>query len=432
MSPKTHHEPSSSTHGDEPSRDGKQTAAAFLAAAMRPLLDTVRDTTARVIASDAANREAEDAPPEPSQETAADAASDGHATHDAEEAHAAKDHTAKDHTAKDHAAKDHAAKDHAAEHDTWKSQTSGDHAAKDPPSSGHPASDESASTRAPSLDPEAVHDLRVALRKLRTLLRPARRVFGRKRLQPIEEALRRDARATSALRDEEALRETIDRLNLPRAARAQATLWIEHRAALERTQRAEVIRRLEGTTPHGDADASRKKNKKKKQKKAKHLPLEVHLHALTRRLDRPERKRLGARKLAQRAVEEALDKVQALSGAYTADAIAMHELRIRFKRLRYTADAFAPVLGPAAKQVASSAAKLQKRLGHLHDVDEALDRVWNARDLDPGARAALHEALTAERAHLAEKVALDLDKELPTIVAAITPPTNDEAPSDAT
>ena len=47
-------------------------------------------------------------------------------------------------------------------------------------------------------DEEAVHDFRVALRRLRTTLRVARRVYRRKRVLRIEEEIRRHADATGA------------------------------------------------------------------------------------------------------------------------------------------------------------------------------------------------------------------------------------------
>ena len=49
---------------------------------------------------------------------------------------------------------------------------------------------------------EAVHDFRVGLRRLRTALRAARRIYGKKRLREISEGLKRYGDVTSALRDE--------------------------------------------------------------------------------------------------------------------------------------------------------------------------------------------------------------------------------------
>src|SRR6185503_20707825 len=50
-----------------------------------------------------------------------------------------------------------------------------------------------------AVDGEAVHDFRVALRRLRTLLRPARRVYGKKRLRAVAAELRRFAQATGEI-----------------------------------------------------------------------------------------------------------------------------------------------------------------------------------------------------------------------------------------
>jgi CHAD domain-containing protein len=126
-----------------------------------------------------------------------------------------------------------------------------------------------------------------------------------------------------------------------------------------------------------------------------------------------------------------------------ADGEAMHTLRIRFKRLRYTAELFGPLLertgtdagagadagtdagagtgrdgtlaadaprlwarGVAAD--AKHAARMQKRLGELHDIDVALQRTARAWGLDAATRAALAEALRAARQRAATKALEDL------------------------
>ena len=253
------------------------------------------------------------------------------------------------------------------------------------------------------LDAEAVHDLRVAIRRLRTLLLPARRAFGKKKLRPIEDGLREHARASSALRDEEALRETLAALELDPGARAAVDAWLADRALAERSERATVIRRLEGRSG---------------QKQKRTPSLEASLARLERRLDRPKRKPREALAVARRAISDALADMQRLAGVDPTDVEGMHTLRIRFKRLRYTAEAFTPLLGEGAARVVALATRMQKRLGNLHDVDDALAHTRRARKLDPAARDALIQALGAARTRLAARAEAELARELPAIITA--------------
>ncbi|WP_155797957.1 CHAD domain-containing protein, partial [Sorangium cellulosum] len=93
-------------------------------------------------------------------------------------------------------------------------------------------------------DAEAVHDFRVSLRRLRTLLKPARRIYGKRRLRPIADGLREFARATGTLRDEEVLRETLTALDLGDEARAAVGAWVQRRSRREHEARAHIVELL--------------------------------------------------------------------------------------------------------------------------------------------------------------------------------------------
>jgi CHAD domain-containing protein len=250
-------------------------------------------------------------------------------------------------------------------------------------------------------DPEAIHDFRVALRRLRTALRPARRVFGKRRLQEIAAELRRFAQATGALRDEEVLRETLGELPLAAGPAAALRLWLGRRARQERARRRAVAALLRA--PDGPDGPS----------------LGSALSHLERRIGRPRRGDLPLAELGRAAAQEAHAGVLALAGSGTADGAAMHALRIAFKRLRYTAELLAPALGEGAAAVAKASAKMQKRLGELHDVDEALVRVARARGLPDPVATALRRALLRARREVAARARRDLGEELGRIEGAL-------------
>ncbi|WP_437689933.1 CHAD domain-containing protein [Sorangium sp. So ce176] len=275
-------------------------------------------------------------------------------------------------------------------------------------------------------DAEAVHDFRVSLRRLRTLLKPARRIYGKRRLRPIADGLREFARATGTLRDEEVLRETLTALDLGDEARAAVGAWVQRRSRREHEARAHIVELLRrdrpgdaGATPAdapapGDAGATQADAPAP----GKRLRLEKYLARLERRVSRKKKaKRRGAEALARRAIGDALDDVRALAAADPGDGAAMHALRIRFKRLRYSAETFSPLFGERAERTAKSASRLQRRLGQLHDVDEALAQMRDAEGLSPDERAAVTDALGAERARLAHKATEELTHELQTLAA---------------
>ncbi|WP_438034665.1 CHAD domain-containing protein [Sorangium sp. So ce204] len=274
-------------------------------------------------------------------------------------------------------------------------------------------------------DAEAVHDFRVSLRRLRTLLRPARRIYGRRRLRPVAEGLREFARATGALRDEEVLRETLTALELGEAARAAVAGWVAQRARREREARAHIVELLRQDRP-GDAGATQADapaagdmgaTQADAPAAGERLRLEPHLARLERRISRRKARKRGAEALARRAIGDALDDVRALAASDPGDGAAMHALRIRFKRLRYSAETFSPLFGERAERAAKSASRMQRRLGQLHDADEALAQMRRAEELAPDARAAVIEALVAERARLAHKAAEELARELETLTS---------------
>jgi hypothetical protein len=78
------------------------------------------------------------------------------------------------------------------------------------------------------------------------------------------------------------------------------------------------------------------------------------------------------------------------------------------KQLRYTVELVrvdSPLdLGPSE----AVAVKLQKQLGKLHDLDEALIRMERARGLEPVARRAVLDEL----AHARQKLAARCDREI--------------------
>ncbi len=232
-------------------------------------------------------------------------------------------------------------------------------------------------------DSEAVHDLRVALRRLRTLLKLARPVFGPFHTDAVRQAFADLQTSTGDLRDEEALAETLEGLSLDHAP---LTAWRARRQLRDRRLRSQLVRRIR----HGELDHAR-----------------AMLHALLTLPVRPDRDAsLG--KFARRVVQKARRGVEARRDTPPDDMIGLHELRIAYKKLRYAVEIFAEALPADLAAMAEPAARFQKRLGDIHDLDVAKVAIARARGLDAGTRLLTTAALDAARAKKLSKYTAEM------------------------
>ena len=222
-------------------------------------------------------------------------------------------------------------------------------------------------------DDEAIHDMRVALRRLRVVLKLARPVFGRFHVDAVRAAMTRVHRASGALRDEEVLRETLTELGIEDWGWIE---WMKRRAGREDALRRLVEQRM----------------------RAGGLRRPIRLLRAILELPVPPKRRAPLPAFARRAAARAMRDVDELRDAPTDDVAALHQLRIAFKRLRYTAELLEPGLPADVAALAEPAAEFQKVLGTLHDLDVAASTVRRARSLDDGTKAAALRLIAQRRA----------------------------------
>ena len=232
-------------------------------------------------------------------------------------------------------------------------------------------------------DDEAVHDLRVAIRRLRTLLKMSRQLFGRWHTDVVRAAFRVVMQATGELRDEEVLEET-----LADAAQAEGYAeWLGKRKARERKLRQNVIARIE----RGDLERAR-----------------LLLKALLVFPVEPKRN-IELSKFARRTVERARRKVADKREVEISDVVGLHDLRIAYKELRYSIELLSEALPIDARAQLEPATVFQKRLGELHDVDVATEVIEKARGLSIPAREEALASLQALRTKRVAKYLRELD-----------------------
>jgi CHAD domain-containing protein len=232
-------------------------------------------------------------------------------------------------------------------------------------------------------DDEAIHDMRVAMRRTRTLLKLARPVYGRFHADAVRGAFVAVMSATGSLRDEEVLEELFADLGVDDPVFEQ---WRNRRRARERALRRAVMARLHA----GELDRAR-----------------TMLGALVALPVKPDRDKDVA-KLARRCIERARQGVEALRDVPTTDSVGLHNLRIAYKQLRYTAELLADVLPADLSAMARPAAQFQKRLGEIHDADVAIACIARARSLPHETLTRVRAALDALRAKRVRKYTDDL------------------------
>ncbi len=200
------------------------------------------------------------------------------------------------------------------------------------------------------VDPEGVHQARVATRRLRSDLRTFAPMLDEQWSQGVRDELRDLAAVLGAVRDGDVL---LARLRgaaatLPEEVREQAEPILDDLAATRDADRATLLAAMDGQ-PYRDllADFARAAEAPHTLEAAEQ---EAHLvlPGLAARPWRRLRRAVGA------------------LGDHPPDA-ALHEVRILAKRARYAAEAVASVAGPDAGSFARKVAGLQEVLGEHHD-----------------------------------------------------------------
>ncbi|WP_095095582.1 CHAD domain-containing protein [Pseudomonas sp. Irchel 3A5] len=199
---------------------------------------------------------------------------------------------------------------------------------------------------AASTDPEALHDLRTTVRRLRSLLRPLRGVSG---VEQLETAAKAVGELTTPLRDMEVLAAHLAEQGLTDAA---------------------AVRINKVSKAYGQVATS------------------AELGRLFSTLDQfPGFLRVQQRQQLLRGLRKTIEKGMDKQWKKLREAIAdpahdRHRLRLLIKRVRYAADAY-PELSHQPKKMQSRLKSAQGALGDWHDHLQWLAQAGQERDLAP-------------------------------------------------
>jgi CHAD domain-containing protein len=206
-------------------------------------------------------------------------------------------------------------------------------------------------------EPDAVHQLRVAARRVRSALQAYRRLLDRDRTEPLVDGLRELGRALAPARDAEVLhariRSSLAELDpelLLGPVQAQVT---RHYARVEAEAAAAVLATLDAE-PYARLRTA-----------LDHL---VQRPPLTKRAARPARKELPAHVArAARRLDRAVATAVGPGRPDDERDVAVHSARKAGKRLRYATEVARPAVGGDAKRFAKSLKGFQKALGEHQD-----------------------------------------------------------------
>jgi len=208
---------------------------------------------------------------------------------------------------------------------------------------------------------DAIHDTRVAVRRLRTTLRvlEASPVLKRKTVRTLRQRLRGVARMLGAVRDADVLLTRVERdSNAHPELEADLTTLAELLLKQQKRAYSRLVKRLKGPRFAG-------------------LLAELDAFVESKPPSSTERQQqIAVRHFAGSAIwrhyEIVLSYETVIHGAPPG---VLHELRIACKRLRYTLELFESELGKVTRPLLNLLANVQDHLGELHDTVVALDEV---------------------------------------------------------
>lgn len=222
---------------------------------------------------------------------------------------------------------------------------------------------------------EALHDMRVATRRLRSALQAFQKAIGKERTEPYGAELRWVATALGEVRDLDVWIAYLEKYVQKSAP--------EHRRAIEEyihVEKAERESHREQLVASLDSDRFRRLRRQ--------FDDFLQEEPVPREADR----RMGP--YAAKSVRKRMKRALAFAeGIESAGEDRLHQLRIACKRLRYTAEFFAGCLGKQSRDMVAMLRNMQDALGAFHDTI-----VWRARigEAASAPMRALREHLAGE------------------------------------
>jgi len=214
-----------------------------------------------------------------------------------------------------------------------------------------------------ALDPaqiDGVHDMRVSIRRLRSVIRDFAEITNKFPLKNLRKRLKRLADSLGAVRDPDVFLSTLEKLSA-HARDDEIRTGIAIIVLEYREKRASALQELEKEmSPERIADLESRFDA-------------VLAESLKQRgLYQVGRVEDAAERIISKCRKEFLEQGEAIY--YPHSMQRLHRMRIAGKHLRYAVELFADVLGPESEALAEETKKMQGYLGDVHDCD-----VWTTQ-----------------------------------------------------
>ncbi len=233
-------------------------------------------------------------------------------------------------------------------------------------------------------DPEAVHDTRVAIRRIRAVLREIDNVYDKYYVKQLRNQLKSVFNKFGPVRDMEVSNQLLEKLPVSDKNKAAFNKWLKERKKIEDELRQDVIHLIEN--------------------KELDEPLKI-LNAIMA-LPIKEKKDKSVEIFAFKKVNKIREMVLKMRKNVLENfenPEPGHDLRILCKRLRYNIEFFKPVLPTTFPKIMRYAKKMQSALGDMHDRDVLIEMVSGNLELSHELKQELLDILNKERNELAEK-----------------------------
>ena len=216
-------------------------------------------------------------------------------------------------------------------------------------------------------DPEGVHSMRVASRRLRSALRDFMPYLRKRGLTPVHKRLKNLAGALGEVRDHDVAMMALEEIEKRAPSSVSPTLkqFIEARKEL-REQARERLKAVLDTTQldqlHSDFVAAVDGATASDGSKAQSAPQITYM------------------KMSRAVILDRLKELEKLSADVFKpfEVETLHDMRIAAKRLRYAVELFQSCWGRSIATYAKRAARVQTALGDLHDCDIWIESFGNA------------------------------------------------------
>ena len=220
-------------------------------------------------------------------------------------------------------------------------------------------------------DPEGVHDMRVASRRLRSALRDFMPYLSKRHITSSLHEIKNVADALGRVRDQDVALLALEKLaeKAPPLVVASINRFAELRRQKRKEARAALLRTLDPNTLAALRSSFANS-------------LEAAIDPAVRRKSRQGARNgtlVTYRDLARMTILNRLEDLEKLSDSlyHPLSIKPLHRMRIAAKRLRYALELFERCWGQQAALFAKKVAGLQSALGELHDCDLWIDNFGN-------------------------------------------------------